>query len=110
MPVLATLSLNIHISICCTGEFLPWLSSLKNPELKSVDVVVAEAKHHAQFGNIIREVFIKEARLKDRAVEVTMESDSKDESEDEPEYFYVDDLEEVYFEDDTEDGDSDCLR
>jgi hypothetical protein len=70
MPVLANLSLNVHISIRRTDEFLPWLSSLKNTELKSVDLVVAEAKYHAQFGDIIREMFIEEARLEDRAVKL----------------------------------------
>jgi hypothetical protein len=93
MPVLANLSLNVHVSMCRTVEFLPWLRSLKNPELKSVFVVVAEAKHHAQFGDIIREVFIEEAKPEDQTVEITMESDSEDESEDELEDESEDELE-----------------
>jgi hypothetical protein len=83
MPALVRLSLKVHISMCRAHKFLPWLRSLKNPELKNVDVVVTRAKNHAQTGTKIRKIFVEGAGPEDLVVDVTMEDDPENISEDE---------------------------
>jgi hypothetical protein len=99
MPSLAKLSLSVHVLMCRTDEFFPWLRSLKNPKLKNVNVVVIEDEHCAQIGVIISDIFHEGTTPDGLAVEITMEDEWKDEWEDEVDF---------NTEDDTQDEEADC--
>jgi predicted Rossmann-fold nucleotide-binding protein len=71
--------------MCRAEEFFPWLKSLKNPKLKNVNMVVTQARHHAQMGDKIRRLFVEGTGSEDLAVNITMEDDPEYASEDEEE-------------------------
>jgi hypothetical protein len=71
MPVLAELCLKLDVSMFRTDEFTTWLETLKNPNLKKVDVVVTRAEDRVQTDGIIRGIFLDGPKPGDLTVVVS---------------------------------------